>query len=54
MVRHFPGLTVINGGTLRRTEEEGFLLVDFAARQVEMFRWKGDGIALHRTEALDP
>jgi predicted phosphodiesterase len=40
MVRHFDGITIINAGTLRRdAEAPGFLLVDFAARTVEMLRF---------------
>ena len=40
MVRHFDGITIINAGTLRRdAEAPGFLIVDFAARTVEMLRF---------------
>ena len=53
MVRHFSGLTVINAGTLRRHDDPGFLLVDFAHRQVQMLRFgSSHEITLHSTKAL--
>jgi len=37
MVRVFPGLTVINAGTLHRKDEQTFMLVDFDALQVGFY-----------------
>jgi predicted phosphodiesterase len=52
MVRHFDGLTVINAGTLKWDDEPGFLVLDFESAQVQMLRWDGAAISVHRTEAL--
>ncbi|MFT3923778.1 MAG: metallophosphoesterase family protein [Myxococcales bacterium] len=45
MVRHFPGLTVINAGTLHRAHQPGFVIVDLAAHCVERFGWSSQSIA---------
>jgi len=37
MVRVFPGLTVINAGTIHRKNEQTFMLVDFGAMQVGFY-----------------
>jgi predicted phosphodiesterase len=37
MVRVFPGLTVVNAGTIYRENEQCFALVDFAAMRVEFY-----------------
>lgn len=43
MVRAFPGVTIINAGTLRSDHEPGFLEIDFAEEAVFMFEFAGDG-----------
>jgi predicted phosphodiesterase len=55
MVRHFPRVTIINAGTLRRDHEPGFLDLDFAAGVAGIFTFDAHGrvsphverIALH-------
>ena len=37
MVRVFPGLTVINAGTIHRKDEQTFMVVDFAAMRVRFY-----------------
>ncbi len=37
MVRVFPGLTVINAGTIHRKDEQSFVVLDFAAMQVAAY-----------------
>ncbi|MBT8450687.1 MAG: metallophosphatase family protein [Deltaproteobacteria bacterium] len=37
MVRVFPGLTVINAGTLHRKDEQSFVVLDFTAMQVSTY-----------------
>lgn len=37
MVRVFPGLTVINAGTIYRENEQTFTLIDFTAMRVEFY-----------------
>ena len=37
MVRPFPGLVFINAGTLHREHGPGFVMLDFAARKVELY-----------------
>ena len=37
MVRVFPGLTVVNVGTIHRKDEQTFMVIDFAARKVEFY-----------------
>lgn len=37
MVRVFPGLTVINAGTIHRKDEQSFVVLDFAAMQVSAY-----------------
>lgn len=37
MVRVFPGLTVINAGTIHRKDEQSFVALDFAAMQVSAY-----------------
>jgi putative phosphoesterase len=39
MVRHFPGLTVINAGSLQRSQNPGFSMLDFESKQVQMLRF---------------
>jgi predicted phosphodiesterase len=43
MVRAFPGLTVINAGTLRREHTPGFIEVDFEQGAVFAFEFAADG-----------
>ena len=37
MIRVFPGLTVVNAGTLHRKNEQTFMVVDFCAMRVEFY-----------------
>jgi len=37
MIRVFPGLTVINAGTIHRKDEQTFMVVDFAAMRVGFY-----------------
>ena len=37
MVRVFPGLTVVNAGTIHRNYEQSFMVVDFAAMRVGFY-----------------
>ena len=37
MVRVFPGLTVINAGTIHREDEQSFTVLDFAAMRVSVY-----------------
>jgi predicted phosphodiesterase len=37
MVRVFPGLTVINAGTIHRKDEQTFMVLDFGAMRVEFY-----------------
>jgi predicted phosphodiesterase len=37
MVRVFPGLTVVNAGTIHRKDEQTFTVIDFAQRSVSVF-----------------
>jgi len=37
MIRVFPGLTVINAGTLHRKDEQTFMVIDFGAMRVEFY-----------------
>ena len=37
MVRVFPGLTVINAGTIHRKDEQTFMVLDFGAMRVECY-----------------
>jgi predicted phosphodiesterase len=37
MVRLFPGLTVINAGTLHRKDEQTFVVIDFVEQRVEFY-----------------
>ena len=37
MIRVFPGLTVINAGTIHRKDEQTFTVVDFAATRVSFY-----------------
>jgi predicted phosphodiesterase len=52
MVRHFPGLTVINAGTLRGDHDPGFLIVDFQAEEVAMHRFTGPKTEVYRSARL--
>lgn len=40
MVRAFPGLTVVNAGTLHRKNEQTFTVIDFAAMRVRFYSAK--------------
>jgi predicted phosphodiesterase len=37
MIRVFPGLTVVNAGTLHRKDEQSFTVIDFDARKVAFY-----------------
>ncbi|MBW2215213.1 MAG: metallophosphoesterase family protein, partial [Deltaproteobacteria bacterium] len=37
MIRVFPGLTVINAGTIHRKDEQTFMVVDFGAMRAEFY-----------------
>ncbi len=37
MVRVFPGLTVLNAGTIHRKDEQSFVVLDFAAMRVSVY-----------------
>lgn len=37
MIRVFPGLTVVNAGTLHRKDEQSFTVIDFGARTVAFY-----------------
>jgi predicted phosphodiesterase len=37
MIRVFPGLTVINAGTIHRKDEQTFMVLDFAATRVSFY-----------------
>ena len=37
MIRVFPGLTVINAGTIHRKDEQTFTVIDFGARKVSFY-----------------
>jgi len=37
MVRVFPGLTVVNAGTIHRKDEQTFMVVDFQAMRIESY-----------------
>jgi len=37
MVRVFPGLTVVNAGTIHRKDEQSFTILDFAAMRVSVY-----------------
>ena len=52
MVRAFPGLVVVNAGTLTRDHDPGFVEIDFEQRQVHFFVFTDEGVKLNRTEAL--
>ncbi|MCA9531694.1 MAG: metallophosphoesterase family protein [Myxococcales bacterium] len=54
MVRVFQGLVVVNAGTLRREDDPGFCVVDFAARTVEFFRLAGGHAKAIETLPLPP
>ena len=43
MVRPFPGMTIINGGTLESNHSPCFLEVDFAREVVLVFEFSVDG-----------
>jgi predicted phosphodiesterase len=45
MVRHFPALTIINAGTLRRDHDPCFLELDFAAGVASVFTFDGGGVS---------
>jgi predicted phosphodiesterase len=46
MVRAFPGVSVINAGTLRADHEPCFLEVDFIGESVTVFEFAADGASL--------
>lgn len=37
MIRVFPGLTVVNAGTIHRKDEQSFTVIDFAAMRVSVY-----------------
>jgi predicted phosphodiesterase len=37
MVRVFPGLTVVNVGTIHRKDEQTFTVIDFRVRKIEVY-----------------
>jgi predicted phosphodiesterase len=37
MVRVFPGLTVVNAGTIHRKDKQSFTVLDFAAMRVSVY-----------------
>jgi len=43
MVRHFDDLTIINGGTLKRDHEPGFVIVDFGSGEADLLDIDPDG-----------
>jgi predicted phosphodiesterase len=43
MVRAFPGVSIINAGTLLRDHSPCFLDIDFVARKVAVFEFSADG-----------
>lgn len=43
MVRHFPGLTVINAGTLASEQHPCFVILDFTSHRAEIHRLAKDG-----------
>jgi predicted phosphodiesterase len=43
MVRSFPGLTIINAGTLKPEHSPGFLEIDFDRELVLVFEFSPDG-----------
>ncbi len=49
MVRAFPGLTIINAGTLKREHTPGFIEVDFEQGTVLAFEFQPDGAILGPT-----
>src|SRR5882672_7304334 len=52
MVRHFPGLTIMNAGTLKADNDPGFLMIDFDAEEVNFYGWDRDAFALRRIDEL--
>ena len=46
MVRAFPGVSLINAGTLRADHEPCFLHVDFVRANVTVFEFAADGMSL--------
>jgi predicted phosphodiesterase len=44
VIRPFPGLTIINAGTLKRDQSPCFLEVDFRERRVLVFEFDNDGV----------
>ena len=53
MIRSFPGLTVVNAGTLHRDDpNSGFVIVDFEAQNVEWWDVSSSAIQKHSTHDL--
>jgi predicted phosphodiesterase len=52
MIRVFPGLTVINAGTIYRNNEQTFMVVDFGAMHVEFYS-AAEGTTGNLIEELD-
>ena len=50
MIRVFPGLTVINAGTIHRKDEQSFCIVDFAKMKVEVYSAAEDDLGRHLDE----
>lgn len=52
MIRVFPGLTVINAGTIHRKDEQTFMVVDFEAMRVSFYSAE-EGTTGKQIEELD-
>jgi predicted phosphodiesterase len=46
MVRAFPGLTIVNAGTIHRDHSPGFLEIDFQRKVVSFFELSAGGVPL--------
>jgi predicted phosphodiesterase len=47
MLRAFPGLSIINAGTLKRAHSPCFLEIDFVQKSISVFEFAGDGTVSH-------
>lgn len=52
MVRTFPGVTVVNAGTLHRAYSPSFCVLDFEAEEVARYLCDVDGVRLAHAEPL--
>lgn len=52
MVRHFGSVTVINPGTLLRSDGAGFMLIDFEAGSIRHYVWGAEGLNVHELPLL--